>query len=232
MAERVEIGDAVLYRGDCLDILPDLLTADVILTDPVWPNCPAGLLPGSDDPCGLWRRTMACLPPVARLIAILRCDSDPRFLTPVPEALRFFRTIQLPYALPSFLGRVLGGDEIAYWFGSPVVTGPGRQVVPGRGPSMQPSDRLANGHPCSRAQPHFDWLVNWCSDPADVVCDPFMGSGTTGVACVKLGRPFIGVEIEPRWFDLACSRIEAAQRQGDLLVPRRPRRELAEARLI
>lgn len=231
MGERVEIGDAVLYHGDSLAILPDLL-ADVILTDPVWPNCPQGLLPGSDDPRGLWRRTMAVLPPVALLIAVLRCDSDPRFLTPVPDALPFFRSIQLPYSLPSFLGRVLGGDETAYWFGSPVVSRPGRQVVPGRGPSMQPTDRSLNSHPCSRAQGHFDWLVNWCSDAGEVVCDPFMGSGTTGVACAKQGRPFIGVEIEPRWFDLACSRIEAAQRQGDLLVPRPRKREPALARLI
>lgn len=231
MVECVEIGDAVLYRGDCLDILPEL-AADVILTDPVWPNCPPGLLPGSDDPVGLWRCAMTALPPVARLVAVLRCDSDPRFLTPVPERLPFFRSIQLPYSLPSFLGRVLGGDETAYWFGSPVETMPGRQVVPGRAPSMQPTDRSLNGHPCSRAQGHFDWLVNWCSDLGQTVCDPFMGSGTTGVACAKLGRPFVGVEIEPQWFDLACRRIEQAQRQGDLLVPKLRRREPALARLI
>ena len=51
-----------------------------------------------------------------------------------------------------------------------------------------------------------------------LVFDPFMGSGTTGVAAVKLGRRFVGVEIEPRYFDLACQRIEQAQRQGDLFI--------------
>lgn len=50
-------------------------------------------------------------------------------------------------------------------------------------------------------------------------CDPFMGSGTTGVACARLGRRFIGVEIEPRYFDIACRRIEAAYRQRDLFIP-------------
>lgn len=57
------------------------------------------------------------------------------------------------------------------------------------------------------------------------VCDPFMGSGTTGVACVRFGRPFIGIEIDPRYFDAACQRIETAQRQGDLIrdVYDRPR---------
>ena len=49
--------------------------------------------------------------------------------------------------------------------------------------------------------------------PGDVILDPFMGSGTTGVACMNLGRKFIGIEIEPKYFDIACRRIEDAQRQ-------------------
>lgn len=49
------------------------------------------------------------------------------------------------------------------------------------------------------------------------ILDPFMGSGTTGVACVKLGRRFIGIEIDPKYFDIACRRIEEATRQGDFL---------------
>ena len=52
----------------------------------------------------------------------------------------------------------------------------------------------------------------------DVVCDPFMGAGTTGVACVKEGRAFVGIEIDPAAFDIACKRIEDAQRQGDLFI--------------
>lgn len=52
-----------------------------------------------------------------------------------------------------------------------------------------------------------------------IVLDPFMGSGTTGVACVRLGRSFIGIEIEERYFDIACRRIEAAYRQRDLFIP-------------
>lgn len=50
------------------------------------------------------------------------------------------------------------------------------------------------------------------------VLDPFMGSGTTGVACAGLGRPFIGIEIEPKYFDIACERIENAQRQTRLFA--------------
>lgn len=51
-----------------------------------------------------------------------------------------------------------------------------------------------------------------------IVLDPFMGSGTSGVAAAQMGRDFIGIEKDPRWFDLACQRIEAAQRQGDLFL--------------
>ena len=51
------------------------------------------------------------------------------------------------------------------------------------------------------------------SFPGQIVLDPFMGSGTTGVACANLGREFIGIELEPKYFDIACERIEAAQAQ-------------------
>ena len=53
---------------------------------------------------------------------------------------------------------------------------------------------------------------------AETVCDPFMGSATTGLACKNLGRKFIGIELEPRWFDLACQRLENAERQGRLIA--------------
>ncbi len=63
--------------------------------------------------------------------------------------------------------------------------------------------------------------------PNGIILDPFMGSGTTGVACAKLGRKFIGIEIEPKYFDIACKRIEDAYRQGDLFVdpPAKPVQE-------
>lgn len=64
-------------------------------------------------------------------------------------------------------------------------------------------------------------LMRWCIEQAKVppggtILDPYMGSGTTGVAAVQMRHPFVGIEIEPRYFDTACSRIEAAQRQGDM----------------
>ena len=63
---------------------------------------------------------------------------------------------------------------------------------------------------CISAATHF----------GDTILDPFMGSGTTGVACAKLGRKFIGIEIEPKYFDIACKRIEEAYKQPDMFIER------------
>lgn len=75
-------------------------------------------------------------------------------------------------------------------------------------------------------------LMRWCIEhlPIDsgAILDPFMGSGTTGVACVKLGRRFIGIEVEPKYFDIACKRIEAATRQPDLFIEQPPKAQQLE----
>lgn len=65
-------------------------------------------------------------------------------------------------------------------------------------------------------------LMAWCIDKvanAQTVCDPFMGSGTTGVACARMGLHFTGIERERKYFDIACERIARAQAQGQLLPP-------------
>jgi site-specific DNA-methyltransferase (adenine-specific) len=69
----------------------------------------------------------------------------------------------------------------------------------------------ADEHPTPKPPELATHFIGLHSLPCETVLDPFMGAGSTGVACAQLGRPFIGVEIEPRWFDLACRRIEAAQ---------------------
>jgi site-specific DNA-methyltransferase (adenine-specific) len=62
-------------------------------------------------------------------------------------------------------------------------------------------------------------LVGLFSNQGQTICDPFMGSGTTGVAAVRMGRSFIGIEQNETHFDLACERIEAAMKQADMFVP-------------
>lgn len=215
------VGSATLIHGDCREVLPLLPKGSVILTDPVWPNCPSGLIPGSERPDELWRETMRAVRDPKRVVVVMRSDSDPRFLRHVPKRLPFFRTVQLPYVMPGYIGRKLGGDEVGYWYGPPVAFARGRQCIPGRAPAAQPSGRKANGHPCSRAQVHFDWLVNWCADAGETVVDPFMGSGTTAVAAIKRGQPFFGIEIMPEYYEIACARAEQALRQGNLFANER-----------
>ncbi len=71
-------------------------------------------------------------------------------------------------------------------------------------------------HPCPKPLAQWTWLVERASLFGETVLDPFMGSGTTGVACAKLGRAFVGIELDPVHFETACRRIEDAQRQGSL----------------
>jgi len=66
-------------------------------------------------------------------------------------------------------------------------------------------------------------LMKWCieqlpKDCTGAILDPFMGSGTTGVACAKMGRSFIGIELDEDYFNIACKRIEDAYKQGDLFI--------------
>lgn len=201
-----------LYLGDCLEIMrtmPDK-SVDAVITDPVWPNVPAGMFDSVKDPYALLRDCLS-VANAKRVVIIMRLDSDPRFLTAVPEKWKFFRVQQLPYRIPGYLGRKLGGEEFAYCFGDPVAYLPGRHVIPGRGPASGVTPVL--GHPCPRSIDHMRWIVNWWSDAGETVLDPFMGSGTTGVACAQTGRNFIGIEIDPGYFAIAEKRIHDAEQQ-------------------
>lgn len=74
-------------------------------------------------------------------------------------------------------------------------------------------------HPNEKPLALMQTLIETLSNDGDTILDPFMGSGTTGVACVKLGRKFIGIEIEPKYFDIACRRIEKAVSEPRLALP-------------
>jgi site-specific DNA-methyltransferase (adenine-specific)/modification methylase len=72
-------------------------------------------------------------------------------------------------------------------------------------------------HPTQKPIVLMEWCLSFIPD-AKIILDPFMGSGTTGVACMNLGRKFIGIEREPKYFDMACQRLENAQRQSRLIA--------------
>jgi len=75
----------------------------------------------------------------------------------------------------------------------------------------------AKDHPTQKPDRLMKWCLNFLPD-AQTILDPFMGSATTGVAAVQMGRDFIGIEREPKYFEIACRRIEDAQRQGDMFI--------------
>jgi site-specific DNA-methyltransferase (adenine-specific) len=80
------------------------------------------------------------------------------------------------------------------------------------------ADRGDVEHPTQKPIELLRFLVSTYSDEEQTILDPFMGSGTTGVAAVKLGRKFTGIEIEPKYFDIACRRISEALKQPDMFI--------------
>lgn len=81
-------------------------------------------------------------------------------------------------------------------------------------------------HPTQKPLALMKWCIEQAGNP-ETILDPFMGSGTTGVAAIQLGRKFIGIEREPKYFDIACKRIEQAHAQGKLFAPEQPKQEQA-----
>ena len=127
-----------------------------------------------------------------------RTDGAPQFTGDRPaqpgEACAIFH--------PSGRKRWNGGGTRAFWSG-------------GR---CRDFGNAGNGHPTPKPLWLMESQINLFTDPGETILDPFMGSGTTGVACMNLGREFIGIEIEPRFFEIACERIDQAQRQQRLFA--------------
>lgn len=86
-------------------------------------------------------------------------------------------------------------------------------------PPHQLRGEIENAHPAIFPVGLPSHLIQTFTDTDETILDPFMGSGTTGVACLKLGRKFIGIEIHEPYFDIACRRIEEAYRHRDLFIP-------------
>ena len=98
-------------------------------------------------------------------------------------------------------------------------------------PPHQTRGGIEDEHPAIFPIALPDHLARTWTDAGETILDPFMGSGTTGVACAHLGRRFIGIEIEPKYFDIACRRIEDAQRQHDLFIDIPIRADRADQRI-
>jgi site-specific DNA-methyltransferase (adenine-specific) len=204
--------------GDAKERLAEVGDADVVITDPVWPNCPPRLLPGWDRPGAVLREALEVMPASVRAVVIvMRSDGDPRFLQAVPGRWPFICVQVMPYTAPTYIGRVLA-TELAYCFGAPASPRPGRDVIPMWGPQAPQREGPANGHPCPRAMVHMEWLVDCWSEPGETVLDPFCGSGTIPMAADQMHRHGIGIEIDP---DYAAAAMRRAERDRSMFAVER-----------
>ena len=208
MSDVVQIGDATLYLGDCLEIMPTLPKVDAVITDPPYG---VGLDYGEKVTDGIEEST-------ARIIAMIDAGKEIAEIV-LTTVGRFAIEVALYQQRPPKWrlcwrkGITSRPCAVGFTDWEPI-------FVYGKGSvhrnahdlfTAQPELMGTHGHPCPKSEAWAYWLVSRFSRGA--VLDPFMGSGTTGVACAQLGRKFIGIEIERKYFDIACERIDNAYRQ-------------------
>ena len=225
MTNPVIIGDAELWLGDCREIVPTLGRVDAVVTDP---------------PYGVGFKGKVTKYTDRRGHSPVYADDEQSWLETVPPGISaalnvaaraaiFPGTRRLhQYPPAKDIGGICapnGGGMSSWGFGCfhPLLfygASPFKGALPTATvmyhPGMHVTGEDKIGHPCPKPIAFMEWTVNRASLEGETILDPFMGSGTTGVACARLGRRFIGIEIEPKYFDIACRRIDEAQRQGRL----------------
>lgn len=200
------IGDATLYLGDCMEVLPTLSKVDAVVTDP-----PYGL--GQKLQGGSWGANKGNE-------IVLEWDSE------APQA-----------AVRSLVERY---PICVIWGGNYFILPPSRgwliwdkaNAVPTAADCEMawtsvdrntkryraPVEPHRSGHPTEKPLGLMAWCIEQIGMPESIL-DPYMGSGTTGVAAVQFGLAFAGIEREPTYFDIACRRIEQAYKQRPLFAP-------------
>jgi site-specific DNA-methyltransferase (adenine-specific) len=214
MIEPVIIGNATLYLGDCRDILPTLPRVDAVVTDPPY---------GLGDALTKGGRGGS----FERLIAANSAEWDVLPERPLLDALRQMSAAQLfwggnylelpPTRKPLCWNKLRPNQKnLSEWEMAWTSLSGRAQMFTycANGGFVAPEP---NVHPTQKPLPLMKWCLGFFPD-AKTILDPFMGSGTTGVAAVQMGRKFIGIEREERYFEIACRRIDDAQRQADLFI--------------
>lgn len=213
-----------LHLADCRDVLPKVGRVDVVITDPPYGRTTHA---GARSAKSLTRsqidfrpisaaelvETCQSLCSIAERWVVMTCEwQHAAALEAADVPLVRLGVWVKPNAAPQFSGDRPGMG----WEAVAILHRKGRKRWNGGGHHAVwhcPVER--GGHPTQKPERLVtDWLQKF-SNPGETVLDPFMGSGTTGVAAVRHGRRFVGVEIEPRYFDIACARISAALKQQD-----------------
>jgi DNA modification methylase len=213
----VIIGDATLYLGDCREVLPTLGRVDAVVTDPPY---------GMEVDNGKLQR-------IGKSIGYEWHDVEHAG----EEWMRLLVTLDVPtvlfganaYAskLPDHPGWIVWDKQSdGFAQGSPAelawsncLTNLRMFRLNYRGFTTAHDPKF---HAMQKPVALMEWVLQLREIPGGTILDPFMGSGTTGVACAKLGRRFIGIEIEPKYFDIACRRIEQAYAQPGMFTQRAP----------
>ena len=199
---KEQIGDTTLYLGDCLEILPTLEKVDAVVTDPPYGIGRDGKPPSTSSHGGHkgyeflgWDQKPADIQPLLDMNLPAVIWGGNYFQTPPSRCWLIWDKGQ----------RIDQADAEMAWTNLDM---PVRVNVTNRAAIMQ--DGAV--HPTQKPVRIMSWCLSFLP-AAKTILDPFMGSGTTGVACANLGRKFIGIEIEPKYFDIACERITAAYAQ-------------------
>ena len=226
--------DVKLYLGDCLEVMrgmPDK-SVDAVITDP-----PYGIgfkynsgREANDNPDDYWNWLNPIISECTRilrpggLLAVWQAQAYLRYAWEwFGEDIHIYcsaknfvqlRKIPINFGYEPVIMRYKPGDEILR------PKKPRRNLdffVANSAATVSDPTRLERQHPCPRQLDAGLEIVDNFSLPNGIVLDPFMGSGTTGVACVQTGRNFIGVEIDPTYFAIAEKRIAEAQAQPPLM---------------
>ena len=230
------IGDCTLYLGDCLTVMPMLEKVDAVVTDPPYELSSSG--PGSShfgmslskfDGDGykaiingldynklfdVFKTVQQPLNGFAfcsnKQVSKLMAECERRGLS--TTLLIWHKTNAAPFANGVWRGDI---EYIVHFRGKGATFNGGAtdktKVLPH--PIV-----IDDAHPTVKPQAIIQRLIRNCSNTDGTVLDPFMGSGTTLVACAKMGRKGIGIELDPDYFDIACQRVEEAYRQPDMFV--------------
>lgn len=233
---REIIGEAEIYLADCLDILPTLGRVQAVITDPPYEDDahrPERIITGRNRPVIATAFDFASIEATRDAVAtrmvqicdgwlIVFCmaegvrawrDSIERTTARYKRSMLWIK----PDAMPQFNGQgpAVGFEMmVSAWCGE----GYSRWNGGGRVGTFYhiKNNGGKNEHPAQKPLPLMRELITLFSNPGDTILDPFMGSGTTGVAALELGRKFIGIEQHEHYFEIACKRLREAYAQPRL----------------
>jgi site-specific DNA-methyltransferase (adenine-specific) len=244
-AER--IGGQLLLQGDCREVMAALPKVDAVVTDPPYG---IGLVKKTSDfrdsvhfDKGETLKASRLYDDAPDKIAALLKTAVPVAIAMAQRALFFSGPAMLwHYPEPASIGSVFtpnGAGRCAWGFqcthpvlfyGKDPFLQDGMGGRPNSWRTEQPNTEKID-HPCPKPVAWMEWALNRATRPGEAVLDPFMGSGTTLVACQRLGRQGIGIELDAGYFDIACRRVDEAARQPALFHPEPPPKPTQEALL-